>query len=88
MPIIKPISDLRNNFATISTECHDHGEPIFLTKNGKGDLVVMSIREYDKLMARLELYSKLGEAEVTRNSGEPGITHDEMMRKLRTIVNG
>lgn len=43
MPVIRPISDLRNRFAAISKECHENGEPIFLTKNGQGDLVIMSI---------------------------------------------
>ena len=43
MPQIRPVSDLRNNFAEISRIVHDMGEPVFLTKNGYGDMVVMSV---------------------------------------------
>ena len=63
MPIIKPISDLRNNFHTLSEICHAEDQPVFITKNGKGDLVVMSISHYERQQALLELYMKLGEAE-------------------------
>jgi prevent-host-death family protein len=83
MPIIKPISDLRNHFTEISFECHEKEEPVFLTKNGKGDLVVMSIEEYERIQGKLEIYSKLGEAEALSNAGEKGITHEEVVRNLR-----
>ncbi len=46
MPIIKPISDLRNHFNEISEICHRDGQPVFITKNGKGDLVVMSLARF------------------------------------------
>ena len=85
MPIIKPISDLRNKFTLISKICHEQHEPIFLTKNGKGDLVVMSIEDYEKQQALLELYQKLGEAES--NSGSNTISHNDLMAKLRKRVN-
>ena len=49
MPHIRPISDLRNNFAEISRVVHDSSEPVFLTKNGYGDMVVMSVDLYEKL---------------------------------------
>jgi prevent-host-death family protein len=49
MPQIRPISDLRNNFAEISRIVHEEGEPVYLTKNGYGDIVVMSIEQYEKL---------------------------------------
>ena len=49
MPQIRPISDLRNNFAEISRIAHANAEPIFLTKNGYGDMVVMSVELYEKL---------------------------------------
>ena len=48
MPSIRPISDLRNHFADISKIVHETGEPIFLTKNGYGDMVVMSMEAYEK----------------------------------------
>ncbi len=63
MPLIRPISDLRNRANEISELCHSEDEPIFITKNGKGDLVVMSQVHYERLHASLDLYQKLGEAE-------------------------
>lgn len=59
MPTIKSSADLRNNYNEISKFCHTYSEPVFITKNGKGDLAVMSIEAYEKLMGRFELYSKL-----------------------------
>ena len=49
MPQIRPISDLRNNFAEISRTVHETREPVVLTKNGYGDMVVMSYEEFEKL---------------------------------------
>ncbi len=50
MPDIRPISDLRSRFAEISKLAHENGEPIFLTKNGYGDLVVLSVEAYEVLV--------------------------------------
>ncbi|MCK5007973.1 MAG: type II toxin-antitoxin system Phd/YefM family antitoxin [Spirochaetia bacterium] len=87
MPVIKPISDLRNNFAAISAECHEKGEPVFLTKNGQGDLVVMSIEEYEKIQGRLELYAKLEEAEAESRNDADSLSHAEMMVRMRESLN-
>lgn len=56
MPIIKPTSDIRNKFNEISRICHKEGEPIYITKNGVGDLVLMSLARYEKQEALLDLY--------------------------------
>jgi len=88
MPIIRPISDLRNNFNVISEICHKEGEPVFITKNGQGDLVVMSLAMYEKQKSLLELYQKLGEAEIESVLGAKTISHAEMMKKLKEKVNG
>ena len=56
MPNIRPSADLRNNYNEISEFCHEYSEPVFITKNGKGDLAVMSIETYEILKGRLELY--------------------------------
>ncbi len=56
MPSIRSSADLRNQYNEISTFCHEYDEPVFITKNGKGDLAVMSIEAYEKLMGRFELY--------------------------------
>ena len=59
MPTIKSSAQLRNHYNDISTFCHNYHEPVFITKNGKGDLAVMSIDVYEDLTERFELYSKL-----------------------------
>ena len=56
MPQIRPITDLRNT-TEISDICHAKQEPVFITKNGYGDLVIMSIETYERLVGRFELYS-------------------------------
>ena len=61
MPAIKSSADLRNNYNEISTFCHNYPEPVFITKNGKGDLAVMRIEAYEELTSRFELYSQIKE---------------------------
>ena len=61
MPAIRASADLRNKYAEISHYCHATNEPVFITKNGQGDLAVMSIAQYDFLLERIDLYSKLAE---------------------------
>lgn len=61
MPTIKSSADLRNSYNEISTFCHTYPEPVFITKNGKGDLAVMSIEHYEQLVGRMELYGLLQE---------------------------
>ena len=56
MPAVRSSADLRNSYNEISTFCHQYGEPVFITKNGKGDLAVMSIEAYEQLLGRFELY--------------------------------
>lgn len=59
MPTIKSSAELRNNYNETSTLCHEYAEPIFITKNGKGDLAVMSIETYEEMSSRFELYGLL-----------------------------
>jgi PHD/YefM family antitoxin component YafN of YafNO toxin-antitoxin module len=59
MPVIRSSTDLRNSYNDISTFCHENAEAIFITKNGRGDLAVMSIDLYEALTARQELYGLL-----------------------------
>lgn len=61
MPTIRPSSDLRNKYNEISEFCHKYEEPVFITKNGQGDLAVMSIETYEKLVGKFELYKLLDE---------------------------
>lgn len=83
MTIIRPISDLRNRATEISDICHNEDQPIFITKNGKSDMVVMSQAHYDRLQSLVELYQKLGEAEMLDASGDEGVSHEEVMKQLR-----
>jgi prevent-host-death family protein len=86
MPEIRPISDLRNRATEISDFCHSEGQPVFITKNGKGDMVVMSLTHYERLRSLLELYQKLGEAESLDAAGEAGITHRNLMKQMKTRI--
>jgi prevent-host-death family protein len=83
MPTIRPISDLRNRAHEISEICHESGEPVFITKNGQGDLVVMSLAAYEREQARLELYRLLDEAETDVLAGDRGISVKTMRKRLR-----
>ena len=58
MPTIRPSADLRNNYNEISQFCHKYAEPVFITKNGKGDLAVLSIKAYEKLCGKFELQAE------------------------------
>jgi len=61
MPTIRPSADLRNNYNEISELCHEYSEPVFITKNGTGDLAVMSIEAYEALAGKMELYTLINE---------------------------
>ena len=70
MNMIRPVSDLRNNFADISKTVHETEQPVFLTKNGYGDMVVMSMEAFEKMQFESDVYFKLAEAE--REAEETG----------------
>jgi prevent-host-death family protein len=86
MTVIKPISDLRNKANEISDIAHKSGKPVFITKNGEGDLVVMSIAHYSRLMLKLELYGKLAVAQSQRAKGERGRPLAAVMKDLRKRI--
>jgi prevent-host-death family protein len=71
MATIRPSSDLRNKYTEISDFCNKYNEPVFITKNGTGDLVVLSNAEYERLCGKHELHRLLFEGLdcVTKNSG-------------------
>ena len=81
MPKIIPIRDLKNTTA-ISARCHAVGEPIFVTKNGYGDMVVMSIEAYEERMRMLDVYAKLASAEQQVASG-PVLSAEDSLKGLR-----
>ena len=87
MPIIKPISDLRNKSNEISELAHNSNEPIFITKNGEGDLVVMSMSHYSKMQLKIDLLGKLSVAQNQKANGDKGRTLKQVMANIRTTIN-
>lgn len=69
MPIIRPSADLRNKYNEISEYCHKYTEPVFITRNGQGDLAVMSIETYELLAGKIELYKLLDEGLISEKEG-------------------
>lgn len=69
MPQIIPIKDLKNT-AEISELCHSTDEPIYITKNGYGDMVIMSMESFESAMGRLAMYQDIEVSEVQIASGK------------------
>ncbi len=88
MPNIRPISDLRNNANEISDFCRQTREPVYITRNGSGDMVVLSIEEYERQQALIDLYGKLAVAEQEIASGAQGEDFLTVARQLRERVHG
>lgn len=86
MPQIRPVSDLRNNFADISKIVHETAEPVFLTKNGYGDMVVMSYETFEKLQFESEIYFKLKEAEKQARQTNQRFSHKEVFSSLKQTL--
>lgn len=88
MPSIRPISDLRNSANEISDFCRQTREPVYITKNGSGDMVVISIEEYERQQALIDLYGKLAVAEQEISSGAEGEDFLSVAKALRERVHG
>ena len=82
---IKPVSDLRNKFADIE-KLVDEGQPVYLTKNGYGKMVVLSLEAYSKLTDGVEL--ALDEADRLAEEDSIRYTHEEVFSNLRRRING
>ena len=87
MPLIRPSSDLRNSYNDISDFCHKYHEPIYLTKNGQGDLAVMSIEAFERIIAKQELYSILEKGTDDINSGRT-MPAAEAFERVEALLNG
>lgn len=82
MPEIRPIAELRNT-SKISELCHNQSEPVFITKNGYGDLVIMSMETYERQMAIVDIYHKLAVAEKQITDGLPLVDGEQVFQRLR-----
>ena len=82
---IRPVSDLRNKYPEIEELVLKEDEAVYLTKNGYGSMVVMSIEQYSKLKDALEM--KLDEADYQAESTDERLTHDDVFSKLRGRIS-
>ena len=81
--IIKPSASLRNDYSSISKLAKETKEPIYITKNGEGDMVLMSIDAFEKREQILQLRAKVLQAEQERLSGAETISISEAKKRLR-----
>ncbi|MCL2564094.1 MAG: type II toxin-antitoxin system Phd/YefM family antitoxin [Oscillospiraceae bacterium] len=83
---IRPVSDLRNNFAEISKIVHETTQPVFLTKNGFGDMVVLSMEAYENLQFESEIYFKLQEAEREAETTKKRYSSKDVLKAMREAI--
>ncbi|MDR0301117.1 MAG: type II toxin-antitoxin system prevent-host-death family antitoxin [Treponema sp.] len=86
MPAIRKSADLRNNYGGISDFCHKYREPVFITKNGEGDLAVMSIETYEELAGRSELYRLIQEGIDDIKNGRI-LTEAEVLKNMESALS-
>ena len=85
---IKPSASIRNNYNEISALCKSTGEPVYLTKNGEGDLVVMDIEAFSRREKMLKLREELLAVEEDRLQGRDGCSLDELDAYLDDVMAG
>lgn len=83
---IKPSASIRNNYNEISEQCKQTGEPVYLTKNGEGDLVVMDIVSFTRRESMLKLRENLITVEEDRLKGKPGYSIEEVSSMMKKAV--
>ena len=88
MKMIRPVSDLRNHFADIAKTVHETGQPVFLTKNGYGDMVVMSMEAFEQLQFESEIYCKLKEAEREAELTDRRYSSKEVLQAMKDAIGG
>ena len=87
MPQIRSSTDLRNNYNEISSFCRESREPVFITKNGQGDLVIMSIETFEILNGKLDLYRLLDEGRTAAEAGRKRSYSDVFSEVEQEISN-
>ena len=88
MKMIRPVSDLRNNFAEISKTVHETSQPVFIKKNGYGDMVVLSMEAYENLQFESEVYFKLREAEKEAELTNTRYSSKEVLKAMKDAIGG
>ena len=88
MKMIRPVSDLRNHFADISKTVHETAQPVFLTKNGYGDMVVLSMEAYENLQLESEIYTKLQAAEREAELTDTRYSSKDVLNAMRSAIEG
>jgi len=86
MPMVKPISHLRNKASEISDLVRNSQEPVFITRNCEGDMVAMSMAHYGRLQLKLDLFGKLAAAQAQRVAGDKRQTLSQAMTDLRKRI--
>ncbi|MDR1179412.1 MAG: type II toxin-antitoxin system Phd/YefM family antitoxin [Spirochaetales bacterium] len=84
--LIKPSAAIRKNYNEIAALCRNSGEPVFLTKNGEGDLVVMDIDVFAQRESMLRLREQLLTVEEDRQKGNAGYSASETVRMMRAAI--
>ncbi|MCL2034935.1 MAG: type II toxin-antitoxin system Phd/YefM family antitoxin [Oscillospiraceae bacterium] len=86
MNTIRPVSDLRNNFTEISKIVHETAQPVFLTKNGYGDMVVLSMEAYENLQFESEVFIKLQEAEREARATKERFSSKDVLKAMKDAI--
>jgi len=86
MNTIRPVSDLRNNFAEISKIVHETAQPVFLTKNGFGDMVVLSMEAFENMQFESEVYFKLQAAEKEAELTHTRYSSKDVLKAMRDAI--
>ena len=85
-PIIKPSSELRKNYNSVAEICRTYKTPVFLTRNGEGDTVLMDIETYSRREEDLAVADRLLAAEKARFAGTRGYTVDDFQNNMREAI--
>ena len=88
MNLIRPVSDLRNNFAEISKTVHETAQPVFLTKNGYGNMVVLSMEAFQNMQFESDVYSKLLEAEREAEYTDTRYSSKDVLNAIKGAIGG